>query len=205
MQVIYILSDHQKCQKSLLSISSDLISTAMIFQMQWEAPPAQRTLGGTWTIFPHSCSGRYGVFTVLNLIVVAFHFPWLTSFLFCSCSLFLLNWNLIGDVGAIPLSSSLLNNMHFASCFWKLSIKSAPSFLPHAQACTVFTSATDKRNVIWGFGHHFVAQISSNAIGSCWQLLTSSTPCLAWLCWLNGSKYLNVFQVLSTNHNVGRS
>ena len=147
-------------------------------------------------------SRRYSVFTVLKHRLLGFHFPSFTPFRFCSCSVFLLSLATIGDGTTTPLSPILLVSMHFASCFLKSSDGSAFSFLARARTCTAFASATDNRNVNCRFGHHFVAQISSKAIGSWRRLFTSSTQCFARLCLLNGSAYLNVFHSPPTNRHV---
>ena len=56
-------------------------------------------------------------------------FSLLNQLLFCTCSVFLLNWKQIGDIAATPLLPILLNIMHFVSCFWKFSVACAPLFL----------------------------------------------------------------------------
>ena len=74
-----------------------------------------------------------------------------------------------------------------------------------ARAYTAFISATNKKKVNCQLGHHSVAQTSFKLIGSWRQLLKSSTQCLARLCRLKGSAYLNVFHTPSTSRHIGWS
>ena len=84
-----------------------------------------------------------------------------------------------GDAAATPLDCILFDSIRIASFLRKVNVGSGTSFLPRARACTQFTSATDNRKVNCRLGHHFVCHTSSNPIGSCRRLLTSSTQCLA--------------------------
>ena len=74
------------------------------------------------------------------------------------------------DAAATPLSPSLLVSIFCASFFRNSNVGIAVSFLPRTRACTAFASTTDKMKVNCLFGHHFVAQTSSDPIGS-WRRL----------------------------------
>ncbi len=69
-----------------------------------------------------------------------------------------------GDAAATPFDYILLRSIRIASFLQKVNVGSTTSFLPHAQACTQFTSATDNRKVNCRLGHHFVCHTSSNPI-----------------------------------------
>jgi len=107
-----------------------------------------------------------------------------------------------GDAVATPFDCILLRSIRIASFLWKVNVGSGTSFLPRARACTQFTSATDNRKVNCRLGHHFICHTSSNPIGSCRRLLTSSTQCLARLWRLKGSAYLNIFHSTLTKRHV---
>ena len=78
------------------------------------------------------------------------------------------------------------------------------SRFPRAREWHAFTSATEHMKVNGLIGHHFIAQTSSNPIGSCRRLLWSSTQCFALLYLENGSVYLNDFHRPSTFRGTGK-
>ena len=134
---------------------------------KWSAKHPQGMQRGTWPIFPCSlCTidtflRRYGVFTLLKALIVMFHFP--------------------SNRFPFPLCSSLVQNRLEVLRQWVVDYHAFIKLLLKIECCL----CSFKRSVNCLFGHHFVAQISSNPIGSWQHLFTSSTQylhdCAGWV------------------------
>ena len=108
----------------------------------------------------------YSVSRMLNVRVYTFQDPSFFCRFTITCSDELRARVRTGNAGVNPLFFSLFVIIRIASFLRNSKVGIEISFFARAQACTAFTSATDKRKVNCRLGHHFVAQTHSKPIGS---------------------------------------